>query len=85
MREEDAPATTGTKPTFPSDNVAQTAAVLSALAAASGPIDGPAIAAGFRQGRRIAAQVAAVLATLARMGFVGTSGGGRTFSLRRVA
>jgi hypothetical protein len=85
MREEASLATTEPKPAFPSDNVAQTAAVMSALATASGPIDGSAITAGFRQARRVAAQVDAVLAALARMGFVNTSDGGRTFSRRRAA
>jgi hypothetical protein len=58
---------------------------MSALAAASGPLDAAAIATAFKQGRRIAPKVSAVVAALARMGFVSTGDGGRTFALRRVA
>lgn len=73
------------KPSFPAEEVAQTAAVMSALATASGPLDAVSLAAGFKQGRRVAPKVAAVLAALARMGFVDSLDGGRTFMLRRAA
>jgi hypothetical protein len=43
------------------------------------------IATSFRQGRRNLTKVQAVLAALARMGFVSTTDGGQTFALRRVA
>lgn len=76
---------TATKTTFPTDEVAQTAAVMSALATAAGPVGADAVATSFRQGRRIAPKVAAVLAALARMGFVDSVDGGRSFILRRAA
>ena len=75
----------GPKPSFPAEDVAQTAAVMSALAVASGPMDAPAVASTFKQGRRVAPKVGAVLNALARMGFAASSDGGRTFQLRRVA
>lgn len=44
-----------------------------------------AIAATFKQGRKIAPKVAAVLAALARLGYVASADGGATFMLRRAA
>jgi hypothetical protein len=78
-------AASGQKTSFPTDDIAQTAAVMSVLATAAGPLDAAAIASTFKQGRRIAPKVGAVLAALSRMGFVGSADGGRTFQLRRVA
>ena len=75
----------GPKPSFPSDDVAQTAAVMSALAAASLPINAVALATTFKQGRKIAPKIIAVLAALTRMGYVATADGGETFAMRRVA
>jgi hypothetical protein len=48
-------------------------------------VDAAAIAAMFRQGRRIEPKVAAVLASLHRLGHIWTCDGGRSFSVRRVA
>jgi DNA-binding IscR family transcriptional regulator len=79
-----APAAAGPRPSFPSDDFAQTAAVMSALASASGPLNAQAIAAMFK-GRQVAPKVSAVLAALARTGFVTTVDGGGTYSLRRAA
>lgn len=73
------------KPSLPADDTGQTAAVMAALAAAKGPLDPAALAATFRQGRRVEPKVAAVLMALARMGYVATADRGRTFSLRRAA
>ena len=81
----EAPSAAGPRPSFPSDDFAQTAAVMSALASASAPLDAAAIAATFKQGRKVAPKVGAVLAALARTGFVTTADGGATFSLRRAA
>jgi hypothetical protein len=81
---ETAPAA-GPKPLFPTDDMAQTAAVMAALANASAPLDAAALAARFRQGRRAGPKIASVLGALLRMGFVSTSDGGRSFSLRRAA
>lgn len=58
--------------------------VLSTLAAASAPLDAAAIAGGFRQGKRVEAKVASILAALTGYGTVWTPDG-RRFLLRRVA
>lgn len=81
---KEAKATTA-KPSFPAEEVAQTAAVMAALATAAGPLDAASVAAGFKQGRRIAPKVEAVLASLARMGFADSPDGGATFALKRAA
>ena len=69
---------------FPKGDVAQTAAVAMALAAAIAPRSADAIAAGFKQGRKVAARIQATLNALARMGHLATADGVR-FALRRVA
>ena len=61
-------AAAGPKPSFPSGEVEQTAAVMAALASAARALDAFGLAAGFKQGRRVAPKIAAVLAALARMG-----------------
>jgi len=73
------------KPSFPADDMAQTAAVMAALAGGAGPLDASAIAATFRQGKRIEAKVQAVLVALGRMGFIATLDGGKSFLLRRAS
>lgn len=73
------------KPSFPTTDMAQTAAVMAALAKAPSALGAAAIAASFRQGRRAEGKIAAVLGALARMGFVSTPDGGRTFLLRAAA
>ena len=75
----------GPKPAFPADDISQTAAVMSVLASASAAVDAMVIATTFKQGRRIAPKVSAVLMALARTGFVMSPDGGRTFELRRAA
>ncbi len=75
----------GPKPAFPTDEVAQTAAVMAALATEATPLDAASLAARFRQGRRVAAKIGSVLGALQRMGFVTTADAGRSFSLRRAA
>ncbi len=82
---DEAPAAAGRRETFPADDFAQTAAVMAALASATAPLSADVLAASFKQGRRIAPKVAAVLAALARTGYVATADGGRTFALRRAA
>lgn len=72
------------KPAFPSGDLERTATVFSALMDANSPLDAPAIAKNFRQGARVEATIARVLASLARIGSVHTSDG-RTFALRRRA
>jgi hypothetical protein len=81
----EAAAPAGPKPSFPAEDVMQTAAVMAALAAASSPLDADAIARTFKQGRKVSHKVGAVLAALARVGFISTTDGGVTFLLRRVA
>jgi hypothetical protein len=72
------------KPSFPTSAVEQTAAVFSALAAASQPLDAKGLAAQFRRTKTTEKKVGEVLASLARLGYV-TSEDGKTFALRRVA
>jgi hypothetical protein len=72
------------KPAFPKEAVEQTAALFAALAQAGGPVDVATLAAGFRKSKALQGKIAAVLASLARLGYV-TSVDGRAFLLRRVA
>lgn len=62
------------RPMFPKDDVAQTAAVLSALAGETAPADAETVARRFKQGRRVKAKVETILAALARMGYVSVAG-----------
>ncbi|MEJ0015566.1 MAG: DNA methyltransferase [Acetobacteraceae bacterium] len=84
MHEAVAPAAT-VRLAFPTDETAQTAAVMAVLAATARPLGSEAVAARFRQGRRVVPKVGSVLGALQRMGFVSTPDEGRTWSLRRVA
>ncbi len=54
--------------------MAQTAAVLSALAGETASADAETVARRFKQGRRVAAKVETILAALARMGYVSADG-----------
>jgi hypothetical protein len=72
------------KPSFPTGAVEQTAAVFSALAAASEPFDAKGLAAQFKRTKTTEKKVGEVLASLARLGYV-TSEDGKKFALRRVA
>jgi hypothetical protein len=56
---------------------------MAVLAASEISLDAEDIATRFKQGRRNIPKTAAVLASLARMGFVSTVDGGRTFALRK--
>jgi hypothetical protein len=83
---EPAAVMTGPKPSFPTSELEQTAAVLSVLTSVTGPASPTALAVRFRQGRRVLPQVEAVLAALIRVGGLVTSpDGGRSFLSRRVA
>jgi hypothetical protein len=75
----------GAKQTFPSDDIAQTAAVMAVLANATAPVDASSIASAFKQGRKSIAKIDAVLSALLRMGYVDTRDGGKTYLLRRAA
>jgi hypothetical protein len=77
--------TSGKKPSFPVDSIGQTAAVFSALAAATAPLDAAAIAIGFRKGKNVQRQINDVLLSLARLGHVAPSEGGTKFVIRRAA
>jgi hypothetical protein len=73
------------KQSYPVDDIAQTAAVMAVLASATSPLDADAIAVTFKQGRKVAKKVQAVLTSLARMGHLDSRDGDRTFVLRRAA
>jgi hypothetical protein len=75
----------GTKPRFPADDMAQTAAVMAALANATIPLNADVLSDQFRRDRRVAPKIASVLGALLRMGFVTTGDSGRTYALRKVA
>jgi hypothetical protein len=75
----------GPKPAFPPTDLRQTAAVMGTLARASTPLSSTAIAATFRQGRRILPQVEAVLAALVWDGWVSQAEGNAGFVLRKAA
>ena len=78
-------APAGPKPSFPPTDLRQTAAVMGTLIRASGPLSSVAIAASFRQGRRILPQVEAVLAALVWDGCVSQAEGNAGFVFRRAA
>jgi SAM-dependent methyltransferase len=81
-----AAAVTGPKPSFPASELEQTAAVLSVLTSLTTPVTPTALAARFRQGRRVLPQVEAVLAALVRVGgLVHSPDAGRSFLPRRAA
>ncbi|HUU24745.1 MAG TPA: type IIL restriction-modification enzyme MmeI [Methyloceanibacter sp.] len=74
------------KPRFPTeDELAETAAVMSVLATAAGPISIDDIATSFSQGRQIRKRVAMTILALMRLGHLASSDKGETFSLRRTA
>ncbi len=76
-------AASAAKPSFPADDVAQTAAIMAKLAAAPRPLDAIMLSGAFKQGRRIAPRVDATLAALVRAGFVSRVDGGAGFVLHR--
>jgi hypothetical protein len=83
---EPAAASSGPKPSFPTSELEQTAAVLSVLSSVTEPASATALAVRFRQGRRVLPQVEAVLAALLRVGgLVTTPDAGRSFLPRRAA
>jgi hypothetical protein len=79
---EAAPA--GPKPSFPENELAQTVAITAMLASAAQPMSAAAIAARFKQGRRIEPKVLEVLQALSRMSYAGSNDNGVTFTLQRV-
>jgi hypothetical protein len=78
-------ATRATKEAWPADEIAQTAAVMAVLASVTAPLGSDAVAANFRQGRKCATSVRAVLASLARMGRLDVLDDGKSFLLRRAS
>jgi hypothetical protein len=78
------PEPSARKPSFPTDPVAQTAAVFSVLAGARGPITADALAGHFRKTKTVEKAIFDVLESLARLGHV-TTKDGKTFEIRRVA
>lgn len=86
MNAATAQAASTAKRSFPTNEHEQTAAVLSALATATMPMTPTALAAIFRQGRRVLPQIEAVLSALTRIGgLVHSQDGGRSFTTRRAA
>jgi hypothetical protein len=85
MRGGFAAAEAAPKTAFPADDLGQTAAVMASLVKAPGPLSSSAIAARFRQGRRILPQIEAVLAALVWDGWVSEAEGSSGFVLRRAA
>ena len=77
-------ATAAAKPAFPTDEVAQAAAILSALFTTPAATTPDALAATFRGGRRNLPRIEATLAALTRLGHLSTQDGIR-FTLRRTA
>ncbi|MGH6736286.1 MAG: class I SAM-dependent DNA methyltransferase [Methyloceanibacter sp.] len=74
------------KPRYPTDDeLAETAAVMSVLAAAPRPLTINEIAASFAQGKRIEKRVALTILALARLGHLASTDRGESFSLRRSA
>jgi hypothetical protein len=78
------PEPSARKPSFPTDPVAQTAAVFAALATARGLISADALASNFRKTKALEKTIFDVLASLARLGHV-TTKDGVNFEIRRVA
>jgi hypothetical protein len=74
----------GKKPAYPADDIAQTVAVMAVLASGTGPLSADTIAVTFKQGRRAAPKIQAVLLSLVRMGYVDTRDGIH-FLLRQAA
>ena len=58
-------------------------AVMAALSAADQPRDSAALAASFRQGRRIEPKVRAVLQAVSRLGFIAAADGRQRYAVRR--
>lgn len=73
------------KPMFPAGAIDQGAAVAAALFASSGAIDAAAIAAGFKQGRKLEPKITAILHAMVRTAAASTRDGGRTYQGRRAA
>jgi hypothetical protein len=73
------------KLSFPTDEIAQTAAVITVLANARSALDASGVAAAFRQGGRSRTKIASVLAALTRTGHIESMDGGRRFRFRRAA
>jgi hypothetical protein len=74
------------KPRYPTDDeLAETAAVMSVLAAAQGPLSIDSIAAHFAQGKQVRKRIALTILALARLGHIASLDGGESFMLRRTA
>jgi hypothetical protein len=73
------------KSLFPADDLAQTAAVIAALAGSPTALDPTTLARTFKQGRKCEPKVRSVLSALVRMGYVVTTDAGQSYLFRRVA
>ncbi len=72
------------KPSYPTDDSAQTGLVMAALAQANEPLDAATLARGFKQGQKITGKVQAVLDALERWQLVARTPHG-AYQLRRAA
>ena len=76
----------GPKPGFPAGDLEQAAAVMRELHGAAEPLSPAALAARFRQGRRVLPQIEAALSAMLRVGgLVACTDNGRAFMPRRAA
>jgi hypothetical protein len=73
-----------TKPRFPTNNeMAETAAVMSAFLSSSKPLSPTEVARHFKGGRQNERRVKLVIDALARLGHISSTDGGESFALRR--
>jgi len=73
------------KRAFPTNDVEQTAAVMSVLADALVPMGAADVAATFKPGRKVQAKVDAVMMALARMAYIAPVNGSNRYTLRHVS
>lgn len=78
------PEETG-KPAFPKEEARRAMAVSGVLAGADRPLSAADIAGHFRKGKTVEREVGLTLRAFARLGYLDTGDGGRTFTTRRVA
>ncbi|MEQ1901373.1 MAG: hypothetical protein ABL866_11635 [Devosia sp.] len=73
------------KPGFPKEEARRAMAISAVLAGAAGPMSAADVAGHFRKGKNVEREIGLTLRAFARLGYVGTADGGRSFALRRVA
>jgi hypothetical protein len=73
------------KPGFPKEEARRAMAISAVLAGADAPMSAADVAAHFRKGKSVEREIGLTLRAFARLGYVGSSDGGKRFALRRVA